>query len=177
MLLVHSALAGSDDHGDTRSEATELVLGSPLAGRIDSEGDVDVFRLELAATAAVEIFTTGTLDTIGTLEGALGERLVRNSGRYYVDDNFYIATRLEAGTYYLRVSSNFGRTGSYVVEAKSLDVTDLVLGSPLAGRIDSEGDVDVFPCRSRQCGNGRDLHHRGPLNGQQTGGGFGGGSR
>ncbi|MDE0101012.1 MAG: PPC domain-containing protein [Bryobacterales bacterium] len=149
---VDGSIARSDDHGDSLSDATELVLGRPAGGEIEVPGDADVFRLELAAAAAVRVFTSGGLDTVGALESQSG-------GNLGLDDdggegnNFLIETALEAGAYYVRVEAYGDATGTYTLHANSVpddhgdsrsDATELALGRPAGGEIEVPGDADVF---------------------------------
>ena len=62
---------GTDDHGDTFGTATNLPLGSSMAGRIDHSDDRDVFRLDLSGRSGstdVWVYTSpDELDTLGWL--------------------------------------------------------------------------------------------------------------
>lgn len=55
------------DHGGTTSSATDLALGSSLAGRINPATDEDVFEITLGSDGEVWIYATGLLDTYGEL--------------------------------------------------------------------------------------------------------------
>ncbi len=106
----------TDDHGDTPAEATALSAGSSVQGRIETGGDVDYFRLQIPAESDVEIYTTGSLDTVGSLHNSSNARIAGN------DDggtslNFRIARRLAAGVYYIAVRSFRSGTGSYTLHA------------------------------------------------------------
>ena len=71
----------TDDHGNSFSDATDLVLGSSVAGRIDPGDDRDVFKLDLSGasgTTDVWIYTTGSLDTRGWLYDGNEDLLVLN---------------------------------------------------------------------------------------------------
>ncbi len=110
--------AGGDDHGNTRSTATSLSLGSSLSGRIDPGGDVDYFRVQILRSGELTVHTTGSTDTYGTLHDASGARLVRNddggSGR-----NFRIEHPVNPGTYYIQVRGyNSSTTGNYTLRAE-----------------------------------------------------------
>ena len=107
---------GSDDHGNTRSEATDLPLDSSLAGEIETGEDVDYFRVQVGAPGVLTLGTTGSLDTKGRLESHSGAHLASDddggSG-----NNFSIAHPVSAGTYYVRVASHSILTGSYTIIA------------------------------------------------------------
>ena len=57
------APASSDDHGDTIAEATEVAVGSTVSGRIDSLDDVDHFRIQVAQTGILVVWTSGEVAT------------------------------------------------------------------------------------------------------------------
>ena len=68
-LILNAVGVGAqttDDHGNDLNNATNLPLGSSVAGRIDPGDDVDVFKLDLSGRVGatdVWIYTTGELDT------------------------------------------------------------------------------------------------------------------
>ncbi len=93
-----------DDHSNTRSGATSLVLGSSRSGRIETGSDVDYFRMLVAESGTLTVYTTGNLDTTGELQIGSGSRLDDN------DDggdgsNFRIEHEVSSGTYYVKVGS------------------------------------------------------------------------
>ena len=132
--------AVSDDHGNTRSEATDLPLDSSLAGEIETGEDVDYFRVQVGAPGVLTLGTTGSLDTKGRLESHSGAHLASDddggSG-----NNFSIAHPVSAGTYYVRVASHSILTGSYTIIATVRSApTDEPEEQP-----ESEGDADDEP--------------------------------
>ena len=82
LILITSILIGMcygqvdavplDDHGDTYKEATELFFDIPQTGLIDSAEDIDYFRLEIPEPGELTVYTTGSLDTIGSMEDDAG---------------------------------------------------------------------------------------------------------
>ena len=149
----------ADDHGDYFNNATNLRLGSSVAGRIDPGDDLDVFKLDLSGTSRttdVWIYTTGELNTLGWLYDSNGDLLTSNddttSGSEVIDTNFRIPWTLAPGVYYVFVQSADGMaTGDYTLHAKADDhgryfdtATTLLLGDSAAGRIDPGDDRDVF---------------------------------
>lgn len=105
----------SDDHGDTRQEATAVSLPSDTPGRLEARSDEDYFRLSVPRSGTLTVETTGSTDTHGTLYTASGGSLVSNddSGS---GTNFRIVRPVSAGTYYVRVSGSANaRTGSYTL--------------------------------------------------------------
>ncbi len=147
-------LAHADDHGDDRASATRVALPSETSGEIDPGGDEDWFRFEVAASGDVVVETSGVLDTIGALHDANGDALVvdDDSGGAF---NFSIQRTLEAGTYYVRVTSFESNTGGYVLHLRTgapdddhgdtlASATQVALPSETAGEIDPGGDWDFF---------------------------------
>ena len=69
-------------------------------------GDIDYFRINIASTVDVSIFTSGNVDTVGRLFDSSFARLTRDdesgSGR-----NFLIRGPLYPGTYYIAVHGSF----------------------------------------------------------------------
>ncbi len=106
----------TDDHGDTPAEATALSAGSSVQGRIETGDDVDYFRLQIPAQSDVEIYTTGSLDTVGSLRDSSNAGIAENDDGG-TGTNFRIARRLAAGVYYIAVSSFGSGTGSYTLHA------------------------------------------------------------
>ena len=108
--------ARTDDHGTSFQTATTLPLGSSIAGRINSGDDRDVFKLDLSGasgTTDVWIYTTGDLDTRGSLYDSSGDLLVFNQDSF-IDSrrtNFHLRRNLSSGVYYLEVRSCAGGTG------------------------------------------------------------------
>lgn len=102
-----------DDFGDDLESATGVLLSSTTRGDLETVEDVDYFRIATLETGALYIRTEGPADTFGTLYAEDGAVLVTND-----DDgpgnNFRIATRVTAGTYYVSVGSASGM-GSYTL--------------------------------------------------------------
>ena len=120
-------LRPSGDHGDAPACATVLRLGVPARGQIDPGDDQDWFRLQLGASASVGVYTTGDLDTVGSL---YGDSAVFIAGNDDTDDenlNFSIVSDLTAGVYYVRVESYRSETGGYTLRAR--EFTDVALGN------------------------------------------------
>ena len=108
----------ADDHRDEPSGATALALGKPVAGRIDPVSDADVFRIEISTRMELGVYTTGNLDTLGTLTDSTGRALGRDDDGG-VGANFRIAHSLYEGVYYVRVESHGSDSvGSYVIHAE-----------------------------------------------------------
>ncbi|MBF0288196.1 MAG: hypothetical protein HQM14_10290 [SAR324 cluster bacterium] len=106
----------SDDHGDTRESATEIQAGSSLSGEMDSADDIDYFQITLSEFGVLTLQTTGSLDTIGSLEDINGTTTDGDDDGG-ASGNFLISRELSAGTYYIKVTAFSGGTGSYTLQA------------------------------------------------------------
>ena len=104
-----------DDHGDTYKEATDLFLNSSQTGQIDSAEDVDYFRLEITEAGELTVYTTGSLDTVGSMEDDAG--VFANGDQGGEGNNFSIVYEASPETYYIRVSGNQNATGTYTLHA------------------------------------------------------------
>ncbi len=125
-LLFRIAVAEpADDHGDEPGTATDLALGVAVQGHIEPGDDEDHFRLKLGNSASVAVYTTGDLDTLGTLSDESGEPIASDDdgGRSF---NFHIEADLPAGVYYVRVASYGSETGPYTLHARRF--ADVALG-------------------------------------------------
>ena len=154
----------ADDHGNAFATATNLPLGSSVAGRIDPGDDVDFFRLDLSRRSGstdVWIYATGDLDTDGWLYDHSGNLIVANGAGFIGNQrtNFHLRWALARGVYYLAVGSHADSTtgekptgglqgarpggvtdpGSTVGTATRLNVNSLAPGT-----IDSARDSDYF---------------------------------
>ena len=139
---------------DSFATATPIRLDVPINGEIHSDDDVDYFRIEIASTVDVNIFTEGTIDTLGGLyDGSLTFLTFNhNSGN---DNNFLIRGPLYVDTYYIRVDG-FPPFGAYtlIVQTDTSVVTDIhgdttatatpiSLDAPKTGELHLD-DVDYF---------------------------------
>ena len=94
-----------------------MAMGSSRSGQLETGGDVDYFRVQVAASGELIVHTTGRLDTKGQLEDSAGAVLARDDdgGNGY---NFRIAHAVSAGTYYLKVEGyDASTTGRYTIHA------------------------------------------------------------
>ncbi len=107
--------APADDHAATTGSATALTTGNVTAGRIGTDGDVDLFRITTSG-GTVNASSSGGSDLVATLEDGVGNVIARSDddGTWY---NFSISETLGAGTYYLRISHCCAGTGDYAVTA------------------------------------------------------------
>jgi lysyl endopeptidase len=102
--------SGVDKPLDLRS--SPLVLAGK---RIDYAGDVDVFRFSLTRQSSVHAFTTGSLDTVGSILDSNGVNIEANDDEDvsagHTNFNFGITRALAAGTYYVQVA-HYDATGT-----------------------------------------------------------------
>lgn len=160
---VHARfVAGTvDDHGDSRADATLLVLNGSLSGMLETFNDVDLFRVEVAESGTLTVWTRGQLNTLGELQDGNGAVLASDldSGP---GQNFWIDYDVTPGTYYVSVrgSRSDSRihtgTGNYIVLTRFVagtvddhgdsqaDATVLPLNSSLPGTLESFNDTDFF---------------------------------
>ena len=146
----------SDDHGGTFATATTITLDFPISGQLH-EGDTDFFRINIASTVDVSIFTNRTSGDVYT-EGRLYDgslTLLTNNRNVSGGDNFLIRGRLYPDTYYIRVRNFFiFDAGAYTLTVQTDTITDIhgdttatatpiSLGDSINGELHS-GDVDYF---------------------------------
>ena len=149
----------ADDHTDTRAGATSLSLGGSLPGQIATRDDVDYFKVQVGEAGVLTVYSTGGLNTRGTLQNRSSSSLATddNGGS---GENFRIEHSVSAGTYYVKVEGVGSNTGDYTVHTSFADdhsdtrpgATSLSLGSSLAGWIGSGDDVDYFKVQVGEAG-------------------------
>ena len=144
---------GSDDHPNTRPLATRLAPGSSLAGAIETGGDVDYFKVQVGQAGTLTVYTTGSLDTKGTLEDNAGSTLESDddSGN---GTNFRIERAVTAGSYYVKVEAiSSSHTGSYTIHAS---VSSSSSDGGDSGDGDSGDDGAAVTGRITECSGTRD---------------------
>ena len=106
----------------TQPSITALGLdGTSSSGAITESDESDLFRIETTVPTAVMVYTSGSLDTAGSLHDSGGNAIASNDdgGEQFV--NFRIAaTLLRPGRYILRVFVSSGQTGSYTIHANGI---------------------------------------------------------
>ena len=144
-----------------------LTPGGSAIGRIEPATDEDVFSIVLVADAALWIYTTGSLDTVGELLDASNTVLKEADSGTLLDSpsGFEFREELDAGTYYVRVSSFEERkAGSYRIHVQTFTdpgdtfetATGVTLDSATPGRIgpiggNTGGDADYLQARTDCC--------------------------
>ena len=116
------------EHGDSREQATLLVLSArttgevgetgqesdvqvgvatarsaEVAGALEQTGDADYFRVEVPGAGRLTVETTGATDTVGALLGATGQELTEDDDGG-TESNFRLERQVQAGTYYVAVT-------------------------------------------------------------------------
>ena len=171
-----------DDHGDVPQYATVVSAVSSTEGQIETGGDVDVFRIDLARPGTLRVTTQGTTDTYGVLRD-------RDLQAIRADDdsgeglNFRIDMHVASGASYVEVQGyDANETGDYTLNV-AFDPDPDTRGQDLPirqlGDFNGDGHDDVllrhadgrwyyYPMDGRNqilVGRGfanltRDLHHR-----------------
>ena len=109
--------AAITEPGSAIADAQPLTLGGTAGGIIDPAGDEDYFSLTLEETTYVNI---GGVSQVINISGALTDEndLQAPVDSFHFDDTFSFQGRLDAGTYYLKVTGKDATdTGRYTVRA------------------------------------------------------------
>ena len=124
------------------------------SSRTGISDDVDLYKLDMTGAADVWLYTSGALDTTGVLLGNSGNVVEANDDSYLSDGigNVFIGKHLDAGVYYIAVSSYGTATGPYKLHAElktdlgdsTSTAADLALDTPQTGIIGPPGDTDHF---------------------------------
>ncbi len=115
----------TDDHGNTASSATAVVLPCVKNGSLERAGDIDYFKFTLTAPAVVTASSGGTTDVVGKLflgsnKTTPTEVVTNNDGAGA--PNFRISQLLPIGTHYLSVyPAVYGTLGAYTVNFQVAD--------------------------------------------------------
>ena len=161
-----------DDHGDVRALASRVGANSTTQGNLEQGEDVDYYRFQVHARGTVTAETTGSTDTVGTLENAAGRELASNDDGG-TGENFKIERSLGPGTYYLRVEGFFPvTTGRYAVRIRHRAETVAAAPAQASARLhdfNGDGRADVL---LRRTDNGRWTYY--PMNGRRVLAGRGG---
>ena len=161
-----------DDHGDTWKVATDIFFDVPQPGQINLPGDIDYFRLEIPEPGELTVYTTGSLDTIGSIEDDTGIAFIEGD-QEGEGNNFKIVCNAKPETYYIRVRGYENATGDYTLHTSFVPdpeaplvpdaetpvdtpeiaddhgdtwkvATDLFFDIPQPGLIDTAEDIDYF---------------------------------
>ena len=131
-----------------------LTPGVGSIGIITPGNDIDFYKLDITGASDVWLYTSGALDTRGFLLDSSGNVVEANDDSNLSDGiaNFFIGKHLEAGVYYIAVTSYGTATGPYKLHAElKTDLgdstgmaADLALDTPQTGIIGPAGDIDYF---------------------------------
>ena len=110
---------GRDDHGDTNATATPLVLGTSVAGNIETVFDEDIFSISLTAGRTYQALPLDSNSFLTVVRGADGTALTKGSQGQF--------TPGEDGTYFVEIRPNVSPwnypTGGYTVQVRLHDGT------------------------------------------------------
>jgi len=114
-----------DDHGNSCSSATEVSINRTHPGDLERAGDADYFQIQPSKSGILNVFTTGSTDTAGSLRDGNCSPIGSDDGA--PGRNFRITQALSEGTHYVSVQhSNSSETGSYILhlefEGSSVDL-------------------------------------------------------
>ena len=162
-VRVTVSSGGSDDHSDTLSGATYLPLGGSRSGRIETEEDIDLFRVVITEAGTLTVYSTGSRDVAGGILSSSGSILAvdDDSGSGY---NFRIQYPVRAGTYYIGVES-WEDTDSYTLHAEfhtgfapHRNAPDLAVGAPsVSNNSPNAGASFTLRATVRNSGDGRSV--------------------
>ncbi|MBV6321540.1 DUF4214 domain-containing protein [Duganella violaceipulchra] len=140
----------ADDFGDTTSSATPMTLGTAIAGKINFEHDVDVFKVALQAG-------TTYLLTLNNVQAGYAnslkvsdkyDQVVKTQHDAKANTSF---TANATGDYYISVSGDQGSTYTLSATAPTDDVGattaaagELAVGGSVGGVLEHGGDRDWF---------------------------------
>ena len=127
-----------DAHGSTQDAAVPVGSASDTEASLDTQGDVDYFSLDISASAALTVETTGGTDTFGQLESQDG-LIIASADVGGSGGNFRIERQVPAATYYVRVSgATRNVTGPYMLLVRTSDAT------PRGPRSQGAPDLTVY---------------------------------
>ncbi|MDQ8189144.1 LamG-like jellyroll fold domain-containing protein [Roseibacillus persicicus] len=120
-LTVSPGPIAGDDHGNDSTFASLLLpdIGVLRHGKIEEGNDQDWFEISVAESGTLEVWTTGNLDSKGTLyDGSTNEILATHDDiNGSQDRNFRLVQELTPGSYYLMVNSAGTHTGDYLLHS------------------------------------------------------------
>ena len=153
-LWTDPLTSSTPDHGRYFSQATPLPVGGSLRGQIDTGDEGDLFEVTLPAAGMYWVFTTGELDTQGTLWDVYGlgtqtdGHTPRDMRQFSILRGYY-----EGGTNHILVEAEVeGATGTYTIHLRSvadpgdtkLAAQEVTLGQATGAILRVPGEVDYF---------------------------------
>jgi len=110
-LQVGFTAAGvGDDHGNRVGRATRVAVNTVTAGTLEGAGDVDYFRVDVAAAGTLTVETMGETDTYGYVRDGSGAPLGQDE-ETGAGPNFRVVREVAAGTYVVAVVGGARRLG------------------------------------------------------------------
>jgi len=117
---------------DTATIINDIIQDLPLSDTIDVSGAQDYFKFTAQVSGTYTFYTTGSLDTIGTLYGSNQGILISNDDDNSTNYNFNLSYILTAGeTYYISVSAYSTNTGAYTLNSSLTACNYFVQGTPI----------------------------------------------
>lgn len=151
---IGGVITPTDDHSNTTVNASPLALNTNALGDLETNGDLDVFRVMLTTGGTLTVNSSGSTDVVGTLLNSSGTTLLTDDNGNG-SPNFrltYIAP--SATTLFVRVSGKTTTTvGGYNLNAA-------ITSTP-----PSTGDIDVRLGTTVLLMNGTISYGTRPLNG------------
>ena len=141
------------DHGNTRAAATSVTAGARVWGAIGPADDEDYFTFSVSRTNDYWIYTLGDLDTVGELLDSNGLSVASDDYGAVLPnpENFFLWHRLQAGTYYIKVTGYGSTDEPYILRIREFrDTTSrsnaatLNLNGSASATLDPEDDADYF---------------------------------
>ena len=152
-LWTDPLTSSTPDHGRYFSQATPLPVGGSLRGQIDTGDEGDLFEVTLPAAGRYWVFTTGELDTQGTLWDVYGVGTQTDGHTPRDMRQFSIMRGYEGGTNHILVEAEVGgATGTYTIHLRSvadpgdtkLAAQEVTLGQATGAILRVPGEVDYF---------------------------------
>ena len=142
------------DDGNTRATSTVISFGVRSEASLDTNDDVDVFRIELQGQAEIAVQSGGNTDTVAALSDSEGRLIATNDDSSGTNLNFRIVETLDGGVYYLTVTGSNGSIGPYRVLARiqragddhgdTIGASTRITAAEVAGSLRPAGDIDAF---------------------------------
>jgi hypothetical protein len=117
-LSIKEIVVPKDDYGNSIDEAQLIKSGVEIAGGIQIKGDLDYFKFTVSKLSKLELYTTGSTDTFGSLFDETGSLIAKDDDTG-IDKNFQINSDINPGTYYIEVKDfYYDKTGDYSLMLK-----------------------------------------------------------
>ena len=125
VFLALGLLLTTGDAGAQQPTPISVTLGSATTAAIATPSEVDTYTLDLSGAAGptgVAIYTSGGLDTRGTLLGAPTSQPATNDDSDLAggSPDFYIVRRLEPQSYQIDVMGDGQATGAYTLHVEEI---------------------------------------------------------